>query len=313
MAKRVKHTFTGFFSQLIVVCLMLVFIVISVLAMFFTIETNNEVNWIGITAKPLEPETAAALGIPNDTGGVMVGEVGGIAERWGLRRGDVLLSINGNPIKDMTEFSKIAAKMDITQGGAQLDIIRRGSRVPIFVMPPGASPPPAQTLYQNSRSGIAATPTVYDQRWLGIDAETFAVGEGRALGIPAGVRGVLIDGVTRGSKAEQAGLAVNDLIVSANGQKIDTANGLWRLLARLIGGDRLEFGIYRQGQLVSVELPTNAITQIGGFPGRAGGAGLGGAGCFICPNCQTRVIHQWSIPYNSVLCPSCSTLMVQTQ
>ncbi|TET32577.1 MAG: PDZ domain-containing protein [Planctomycetota bacterium] len=313
MTIRVNYAFSGFFSQFIVVCLMALFIVIAIFAMFFTSGTSNEMEWIGITVKPLEPETAAALGIPHSAGGVMVGETEGVAKRWGIRQGDVLLSINGQPVKNMTEFSKIVEETDLTKNGAQLDIIRQGSRIPVFVMPPGASPPPAKQRDHASPGRIARNPVVFDQQWLGIDAETFAAGEGRALGIPAGIRGVIIDGVARGSKAEQAGLATNDLIVSVNGQKINTANSLWRVLGRLDGADRVEFGIYRRGRLISVELPTAMATVAGGFPRRMGGGQLGVAGCLICPNCQTKVTHQWGIPYNSVLCPSCGTLMIRTQ
>ncbi|MHC4251010.1 MAG: PDZ domain-containing protein, partial [Planctomycetota bacterium] len=136
---------------------------------------------------------------------------------------------------------------------------------------------------------------------------------GRALGIPAGVGGVLIDGVARGGRGERGGLKANDVIVSVNGRKVDTTADLWGLLAGLDGADWVELGLYRGGRLMSVSLPTAAGALAGGFPGRMGGFGLGPGGSLVCPNCGTRVTHQRAVPCFTVPCPSCGTLMTRVQ
>ena len=353
MAAKAERTFSGILSQSVVVCLLALFVVVAIVAMFATVEVSDEIVWIGMTAKPLDAETAAALGIPDDMGAVVVGEVDGIAHKAGIRHGDVLLGINGEPVRGMADFSQLVKRADLPKRGAQLDIIRGGVRMPVFVLPgepvqlPGALP-----------RRILRAPVVIDRRWLGLDAETFTAGEGRALGIPAGVGGVLIDGVARGSLAEQAGLAVNDVIVSLNGQRIDTAAELWSVLAGLNGGDWVELGVYRGGRLLSVALSATSGALVGGFRGRMGGGGLGpggfvfcpnGSGAFVgglpaagvagqlaapawgagrgrmggwglgpggflvCPGCGTRVAHQRGVPGYSVPCPSCGTLMMRAQ
>lgn len=324
MVAKAKGVFSGILSQSVVVCLLAIFVVVAIVAMFATVGVGDEAVWIGMTASPMDAETAAALGIPRDMGGVVVREVDGIAKKAGIRHGDVLLGINGEPVRGIADFTQLVRRADLPKQGAQLDIIRGGVRMPVFVLPPGEPvqlPPPAVP------QGAARAPAVMDRRWLGVDAETFTAGEGRALGIPAGVGGVLIDGVAKGSMAEQAGLAANDVIVSLNGQRIDTAADLWSVLAGLNGGDAVELGIYRGGRLLSVALSAASGALVGGFPaaraagrsvapawggrGRMGGWGLGPGGFLVCPGCGTRVARPRGVPGYSVPCPSCGTLMVR--
>ena len=309
MAKSVEKTFSGFLSQLSVVCLLTLFIVISLVAMFTTTGVPNEMEWIGMTVTPLEPDAAAAQGIPQDTG-LLIEKVDGIAARAGVRSGDVLLAINSNRVRDMFDFSHIAGETSLSRGGVQLDVIRRGSRVPLFIFAPlGGTGPTAQAV----AGGNGQPSAVIDRRWLGIEAEPFTAAAASELGIPAGARGVLIDTVTMGSQAAEAGLRNNDLIVSINGRQVDSTTRLWSILAGLNTGDRVEFGIYRNGQLTAVLLPTASGTFAGGFPGRMGGQGLGPGGTLICPNCGTSVTHQPGVPCYTVSCPSCGKQMIRTQ
>ncbi len=316
MATRTKHAFSEIFGQSVVVCLLALFIVTVLIAMLTTDGTSDETEWIGITARSLDAETAAALGIPSDMGGVIVAEVDGMAQAAGIRHGDVLLGINGEPVRDVVGFSNLAGRTDLARGGARLDIIRRGTRMPVYVLPKGLPRPVKRErdlFVSPAPAGIAPPPAAIDRRWFGIEAETFMAGEGRELGIPAGVGGVLIDGVAGGSPAEQAGLVVNDVIVSTNGWKTDTTADLWNTLAGLDAGAGVEFGVYRRGRLVSAALPAALGAPAGGFPGRMGGWGPGQGGFLVCPSCGTSVARQRGVPRLTVPCPSCGTFMVWTQ
>jgi len=330
MATTVKHAFSGFFSQLVVVCLLALFIAVALVAMLAGVSSETE--WIGMTVAPLGTEAAAARGIPSDVGGVMVEDVEGLAARAGVRQGDVIQGINGKAVQDLAGFSELAGKTDLAKSGAQLVVNRRGIQMPVFVYPPsGAVTIPGQT----TPGGIAQVPAVRDRRWLGVEAETLTPGEAAGLGLPGGIAGVLIDTVTTGSAAQQAGLANNDVIVSVNGQRVDSTVGLWNTLAGL-NGDPVEFGVYRNGQLMSVALPTTQSTLAGGFAGpgcwgwgadgtpiyatpagafggRMGGQGLGPGGTLVCPKCGTTVAHQWGVACYTVPCPACGTQMIRVQ
>jgi S1-C subfamily serine protease len=310
MIDSAKHTFTGFLSQLIVVCLLAVFILLVLVAMYTTSAVAKEMSWIGMTVESLEGEVAAALGIPGSVGGVIVTDVEGLTARAGVRHGDVVQHINSQLVQDMAGFADLTKRTDLSTGGVQVVVNRRGIQMPVFVYPGGRAAP---TLGQAAPGGGVSPLAGIDQRWLGIEAETLVAGEARGLGIPAGVAGVLVDTVTAGGKAELAGLANNDIIVSVNGKRTDTTLRLWGILAGLGVGDPVELSVYRNGQLNFISLPTASGTLAGGFPGRMGGQGLGPGGMLACPQCGTKVIHQRGVACNTVSCPACGTRMVRAQ
>ena len=304
------NKFSGFFSQLTVVSLLALFLVISLAAMFTTAELRGEMEWVGMTVRPLGVEAAAARGLPPDTG-VIVEGAEGIAARAGIRSGDVLMAINNHPIEDLTDFADVTAGIDVTRGGVQVDVLRGGFRIPIPIFASAAvnAAPPLQI----APGGVATAPTKFDQRWLGIEAETLLPAGGMEVGVPAGVAGVLVDTVKRGSKAESAGLMANDVIVAVNGQRVDSTLSLWHTLAGLNGSSQIELGFYRSGQLGSVTLPGAAGVQVGGFAGRMGDQGLGPGGMLVCPNCRTTIAHQRGVPCLTTTCPSCGSQMMRQQ
>jgi len=75
---------------------------------------------LGVSIQPVTPDLAASLHM-KEARGVIVNEVvpGGPAEKAGIRRGDVIAAINGDPVVDgNTLRNKIAA----TQPGASVDL-----------------------------------------------------------------------------------------------------------------------------------------------------------------------------------------------
>jgi S1-C subfamily serine protease len=290
---------------------LVVFIAVSVAAMFTTSRLPGKMKWIGMKVVPLNAEARAARGIPASVGGVLVENVDGMAGRAGVRSGDVVVGINGNRVVDVFDFLHFSGETDISKRGVQIDLVRNGSRLPVFVFPPNtATQAPGQT---TPPAGVAAAPVTMAQAWLGIEGETVGAGDLKELGLPAGAQGVVVDTVTPGGRAEQAGLLNNDVIVAVNGQRIDSSARLWDSLARLNGTDAVDLGVYRGGQLVSVPVPAAAAAPAGGFGGRMGGLGLGPGGILTCPKCATTVVHQRGVPCYTVACPACGTTMVRTQ
>lgn len=61
----------------------------------------------GVSVDSLDPQTVGQLGLPDDTKGVVVTSVepGSAASEAGLRRGDVIQSVNRRPVTSVTEFN----------------------------------------------------------------------------------------------------------------------------------------------------------------------------------------------------------------
>ena len=78
---------------------------------------NEPTEKLGLTLKNLTPEQAQKLSL-GDEKGVYIAEVepGSLASHAGLRAGDVITSINGQPVNDLGSFQAELKKHDVKQG-----------------------------------------------------------------------------------------------------------------------------------------------------------------------------------------------------
>ena len=91
---------------------------------------------LGVTVAPLDPENARALGL-GPAQGVEVSDVlvGGPAESAGLRRGDVIVSVNKKPVGKPEQIGEMVAKLK--EGDTALLRVRRGETAFFVAVPIG--------------------------------------------------------------------------------------------------------------------------------------------------------------------------------
>jgi serine protease Do len=92
-----------------------------------TASASAEHGYLGIAAQSLTPELARSVGVPEDTRGVaVVGvEPGGRAEAAGIRERDVIVSVDGQAVKDVAELK---AAVDRASSAEVMRLrVRRGS------------------------------------------------------------------------------------------------------------------------------------------------------------------------------------------
>ncbi len=75
--------------------------------------------------------------------------------------------------------------------------------------------------------------------------------EMQSYGLP---QGAAVKTVTEGGPAQAAGLQVNDIITAANGQSISGSSDLVALVGDTAPGDILTLSVYRQGQVLTLEV-----------------------------------------------------------
>jgi len=100
------------------------------------ILTNGSVTrgWIGVEPQNLTKELSESLGLPSATEGVLLSGVleGGPAARGGVKPGDVLIAVNGNPTKDVRQLLNQIAQIG-PGNDANLKIVRKAKEVELKV------------------------------------------------------------------------------------------------------------------------------------------------------------------------------------
>jgi serine protease Do len=177
-------------------------------------------GFLGVSIQPVTPAVADAFGL-DDARGALVGDVTDDtpASRAGVRTGDVVLELDGQPVEGPRDLQlRIAQKSPGTS--VKLTVYRDGRKRQIGV-----------TLAElPSEDGVAAeagkeTPGIDD-----IAVEDLTPEIARQLDLPPETKGVVVDGVQPGSDWAQAGIRRGDVIQEVNRHTVDTAGEFRRAL-----------------------------------------------------------------------------------
>jgi len=158
-------------------------------------------GFIGAQVQDVTPDIAEGLGVAK--GGALVAEVtpGGPAEAAGLRPGDLVRKVDGQPIKDGSELTRQVSRFHAGDT-IRLEILRDGQTRTISVR--SGLRPSEDALAQNSQGGGGSD----DGAGVGAGAGLL----GLKVAPDSQGRGVKIAGVAAGSDAQQKGLRPGDLI-----------------------------------------------------------------------------------------------------
>lgn len=98
-------------------------------------------GWIGVEPQDLTPELAQYFGIDSKDGVIITGVLqNGPAAAAGIQPGDVIATVAGAPVKDVSSLlGKVAA---LTPGKpTELEVLRRGQRMQLHITPARRTPP----------------------------------------------------------------------------------------------------------------------------------------------------------------------------
>ncbi|GBL46505.1 outer membrane stress sensor protease DegS [Sulfuriferula multivorans] len=86
-------------------------------------------GWIGVEVQDLTPELAESFKLPSTDGALIAGILkGGPADLAGIKPGDVLIDVNGKPVKDSTSLLQLIAAQTPGQT-AQLKLLRKTKEI----------------------------------------------------------------------------------------------------------------------------------------------------------------------------------------
>jgi len=176
--------------------------------------------WLGARLQVVTGDIADGLGLARPTGALVASIVdGGPAAEAGIKRGDVILSVEGRTIDDPDAFGFRFATRDL---GATISLgVRRGSAnltVPVKLRTAPETPPRDLAKIDGENPLAGAT----------VENLSPAVSEELAVETSSGVVIAEVDG---SSNAGQAGFQKGDILVEVNGTKIASSKEAKRALS----------------------------------------------------------------------------------
>jgi serine protease Do len=179
-------------------------------------------GWLGVQVRPLTADLAKSYRLKDARGAIVV-EVtkDSPAEKVGLKPEDVVISADGRPIQDSSDLSSyIASKAPGTT--VRLRVLHDGveKEVPIAL---GTFPE------ELGRADNEETPGAAQH---GMTLRDLNPALAERLELPRGTRGVVVMSVEPGTPAEEAGLRRGDVIVSVNGQDVESVSSFEAQIAR---------------------------------------------------------------------------------
>jgi Do/DeqQ family serine protease len=163
---------------------------------------------LGVTVQAVTADIAESLGLAQP-GGAIVSNVspGSAAERAGVRRGDVIRSLNGQSVADTNTLrNRVAAlapgstaTLVVSRDGAERSLTVLLDEAAVSRLARGARGPQGET---GTALGVAVTPVTPDVAARG--------------GLPRDTRGLLVQSVDPAGRAASAGVQPGDVIVEVN-------------------------------------------------------------------------------------------------
>lgn len=153
-------------------------------------------GWLGVTVQAVTADIASFFGLDGPRG-VLISEVakGGPAEAAGIRRGNIIISFNGIPIKESHELPAIVARTPVGER-AKVTVIRDG-RERTFAVTIGELPRPPPTTDRKDRR---------EERW-GLTVTNILPEIASRCRFEQGQEGVVVIAVERDSSAAGAGVS----------------------------------------------------------------------------------------------------------
>ncbi|HEV2566902.1 MAG TPA: Do family serine endopeptidase [Microvirga sp.] len=198
--------------------------------------------WLGARLQPVDGDIASGLGLERPTG-VLVTAVydRGPAAEAGLKRGDAILAVDGQPVDNPDSFG-YRFTLKGTQGQAPLTVLRGGKQTTIQVkLAPPPENPPREPVRGRTRTPFAGatlvnmSPAVADELQIDIADD-----------------GVVVADLEDRSVAASVGFEKGDQIVAINGERLASTKDADRMINR--NGGYWEITVSRGGRVFTTVL-----------------------------------------------------------
>jgi serine protease Do len=206
-------------------------------------------GWLGVTLQDVSPGLARSFGVdPGNPVGALVDDVvdDSPAARAGLRQGDVILSVNGQPVRTAHDLPRLVGESAI---GTRIGLaLRRDGRDRSANAVVGQKPELPQAAAETEGSGSsepqAAAPHTAG---LGLELKPLTAELRHRLQLPKSIDGVFVADIAPSSPAVTLGLKAGDVIVSIERRKVTSPHDVAERLAQALGGGQALVLVNRNG------------------------------------------------------------------
>lgn len=183
-----------------------------------------ERGWLGVSVQPLEADMAKKFGLEK-VEGALIGEVvkGSPAEKGGVKRGDIIIEIDGDSVRDYNDLrNKIAALAPDTK--VKIGVWRDKKRIDLQV-----------TVTKKKDDEIAAGEgSLLGMRLADIDEQAR-----KKYNIDKDMQGVIVAQIDEESPAVDAGIKPGDIIAAIDNVEINSVKELAGIYSKISSGEQL--------------------------------------------------------------------------
>ena len=175
---------------------------------------------MGVSIQPIDADLASSLSLPAARGAIITSvQPGGPAERAGIQRGDVVTSINNQPVVDHNALRNQIASLS-PGSTANVTVVRNGREQSMQV---ALTELPDRQRPETEESSSSNGPTTNDR--FGLSLQPLTAEMASLYGLEADDQGLVVTRVDPGSNAANAGIRKGDLIQEVNRQPVRSIVG----------------------------------------------------------------------------------------
>jgi serine protease Do len=204
-------------------------------------------GWLGVMIQDLDQSTREAMNVNENTKGVLIGDVfkGQPADKAGIKRGDIVTSVNGLAVETSNELRNAVAAIHPGEK-VPVDLLRNGKKLSVSVILTERDTKKAHPSSSFSEDQPGADQSDISEK-LGMKVAPLSPQIYDDLGLDPNIKGVVVTEVKPSSLAAGQGIQPNDIILEVNRQVIQSVKDFKQATKSLKDGDSILLLVLRDG------------------------------------------------------------------
>ncbi|MFT7432693.1 MAG: serine protease Do [Alphaproteobacteria bacterium] len=171
-------------------------------------------GWLGVRIQTVTKELAEALGLTEQKGALVATVMADSpAEKGGIKEGDLILSVDGKPLKEMSDLPKLIAETPVDK---KIKIkLKRGDKTKTLTVTIAKLDEEEEAILLGEGDGLGKSDAIAGMILSELDNDAR-----EALGVEVDTKGVVVSSVEYDRRAERSGLRSGDIILEIKKKKM---------------------------------------------------------------------------------------------